>query len=183
MRARLFFVVVLVPLLLPARAHASGHWYSVAATPSGHGGLSTLWGGSVSGERAFRNKDRKTWFVDLGVHAGSHETSSLTQYSAMGGLRYAFPRLYRVDEHTVDPHNWYALDWFVHPLVGGVWTREGTNSYQGDFALGFGGGADYLFSPSGGLRLQVDYVWLFREAGGEDFVRISVGVVYRFEKH
>lgn len=179
MRTRLSFLVVVVSLLLPAGVRASGHWYSMAAAPSAHTDQSTLWGGNVSAEKALPNKSRWTGFADLGAHAGEHGTSTLTQRSLLIGGRYSLPRRYRSPAAGFEYH---ALQPFAHVMGGGIWSKDQpANGYQGDWAVGVGVGADLLFSKFGGLRGQVDHVWLWREQGRDGLFRISLGVTYRFE--
>lgn len=176
MRTRLSVLVVVVSLLLPAGARASGHWFSMAATPSVNTGLSQLWGGSISAEKALPNKSQFNGFIDIGKHAGAHEDSTLSQFSLLAGLRGAFPLIRKKDGH-------YALQPYAHVLGGFLLTKEkGVDLSDKAPALGGGIGVDYLFSDYGGLRAQIDHVTFWRDRGGHDqFVRFSVGITYRFE--
>jgi hypothetical protein len=175
MRTRLSFLVVVVSLVLPTGLRASGHWYAAAATPSIDTGQSKLWGGSLSGEKVLSKKNW-TWLADFGAHSGAHDTTTLTQYSALTGLRYTKPLVYKLDRYAFQP--------FAHVLGGFVHTNDkAANSSEWAGAFGGGVGVDYVFAPSGGLRGQVDYVSFWPDSGRDSFVRLSVGLVYRFEKH
>lgn len=180
MRTRLSVLVVVVSLLLPAGARATGHWYAAAGSPSVNKGLSELWGGHLTGEKSLPNKSRWSAFLDIGKHAGAHDASTLTQFSALVGARRAGRMKNKTHRHSGRP--FYAVQPFLHVLGGLIRNHDkAADSSEWAGAVGGGGGLDYLFAPNGGVRAQVDYVSYWPNAGREGFGRFSVGIVYRFE--
>jgi hypothetical protein len=160
-------------LLLPgtARAHKHDFRASVAGSVSPS---STLWGFHASGEWVIPTEYKDfSVALDLSYHSGLHEGANLTRLALTPALRWT-PRLGRHGEAG-------AVHPFMHVLFGPVRTNDATNRADWSAALGAGAGVDLLFSDYGGVWVQTDF--LKPLSGGKDsFVRVSVGLAYRFDK-
>jgi hypothetical protein len=175
---RSFLVIAL--LLLPASARADRHNWEANASASRASG-SALWGGSLSLARTIpiKGSHRLSAFGDFGKHGGEHAGSALSQTAALFGLRYVPVRTlkkYPLFAGAEQPYR-YRLQFFGQ-AAGGVVDTSSQGTHQ---AWLLGVGVDGLFSHYGGVRAQVDKVWFSPDSGRKDFVRISIGVLYRFE--
>jgi hypothetical protein len=167
--------LVLAVLLIPAAAVADDH------RADRFGGLSFGRGSVLVGAHVadaitlpkLANKDLAL-IGDLSVHFGS--SGALTRVAGLGGLRLTLAR------DGQPPRDEPKLLPFAVVLLGAVHTN-GPDANDTAFAGGVGGGVDYLprrgaSRGAWGMRGQLDYLL----KGGEDFVRLSVGVVYRFKE-
>jgi hypothetical protein len=173
-------LLVLALLLTPAAARADRHDWEASAAASRVSGRSKLWGGNLSGTWVVPGQPgHRTWglFFDIGKHAGPHDGSSLSQFAFYGGPRRTFPLPLEHPKNPT-PYTLHRLQLFAQGLGG----RLKTTGLEGsDWAAGLGAGVDALFSPFGGVRVQVDHVWFWPEGGRRSFDRVSLGLVYRFE--
>jgi len=173
-------LLVLALLLTPAAARADRHDWEANASASAASG-SQLWGGNLSLARTLyiKHSHRFSLFADYSKHGGSHDGASLTQTSAVLGGRFVVFRTlkrYPLLPGVKEPYR-YRLQFFVQGAAGVV----DTSAQDTHGAWLGGGGLDGLFSDYGGVRAQVDYIKFRPESGRDDFVRVSVGVLYRFE--
>jgi hypothetical protein len=158
-------LVVVVLLLIPTAARAHDHVADFfGAFCYAH--ASNLAGVQQSLAIALPFWEKDISFVtDTSFHVGKHDGEPLTRVSYLLGLRYT-PTGMQHPSHLFS----------VHGLVGGV--RDGGLNTNNDWAVALGGGYEYLLdgNPEGwGFRTQVDYVI----SGGENFPRISGGIVFR----
>ena len=179
MRTHRYGLVVAL-FLIPAAARADRHnWECNAAASTASG--SQLWGGNLSLARTLHIKDshRFSLFADFSKHGGEHDGGSLTQTSAVLGGRFVVYRTlkrYPLVPGAKAPYR-YRLQFFGQGALGVVDTS--TQDTHGAWMAG--GGVDGLFSDYGGVRGQVDYVRFSPDSGRRDFVRVSLGIIYRFE--
>jgi hypothetical protein len=172
---------VLALLLTPAAARADRHDWEANASASAASG-SQLWGGNLSVARTIHIGDshKLSAFADYSKHGGEHDGASLTQTSALIGLRRVMRRTVKylpLFPEGKDPYH-YKLQFFLQAAPGVVKT-----SSQGTHAAALvGAGLDWLFSDYGGVRTQVDHLWFWPDSGRDHFFRFSVGVLYRFER-
>jgi hypothetical protein len=166
--------LILAVLLIPAAAGADDH------RADRFGGFSfargsTLFGAHVTDAITLPKPANQDLALlgDLSVHFASG--GDLARVTALGGLRFTVAR----DGQT--PQQQPKVLPFALVLLGAVYSND-RGADNTAFAAGFGGGLDYVPRRGApreawGLRGQVDY--LFK--GGEDFLRFSAGVVYRFK--
>jgi hypothetical protein len=175
-RLGLVLALALVFALNGTAARAEEHDKDVAAgfviSPQ-----SVLVGGYLSGAKAIGRASpgrERPWTVplELSSHSGRHDGANRTQALLLTGARYT--RGFGQGKGSEGDKHMAAV--FLHVLLGGVWTRDGLESFRLDGAVGGGVGLEYLFSKWGGLRLQGDVI-----GSDKSFARLSVGVVYRFE--
>lgn len=167
--------LVLAVLFFPAAAHADDHRADRFAAFSRASG-SSLFGVHLTDAiilpMANTQKDLAL-LGDLSVHFGSRNENDVTRVTFLGGLRWTFAK--EIDARKERP----KLLPFVHVLLGGVYTNDGAANGT-DPAVGLGAGVDYVRRGAAreawATRLQVDYI-----QGGEGFLRVSAGLVYRFE--
>jgi hypothetical protein len=173
-------LLVLALLLTPAAARADRHDWEANASASAASG-SQLWGGNLSVARTIHIGDshKLSAFADYSKHGGAHDGASLTQTSALIGLRRVMIRTLK--RHALLPgakEPYLAhLQFFVQGALGLV----DTSAQDTHAAWLVGGGVDGLFTDYGGVRGQVDYIKFRPDSGRNDFVRVSIGVLYRFE--
>lgn len=174
--------LVLAALFIPAgAAHADDHSADLYGAFSYCDG-SSLWGFHESYALTVADNKRYSVLTDLSLHFGSHDASTATRVTYLVGPRVTLPR--RVVPAPNKVH--------VHLLVGGVHTNAGVAASKG-FAVALGGAweslpgnfpgnrnALTLDERKWGLRAQVDYVITVGE--GDNFPRVSGGIVYRFKK-
>ena len=176
--------VVLV-LLTATVAHADDHRADL------YGGFSWAQGSSLFGVHEsysllipkVTSKDLSI-VGDFAVNFGSEAGSDLTRVTFLAGPRVS---------HGLRANNKNVL--FGHALLGLVYSNSDGIEQGKDFAFGLGGGWEYFpkrdpGDPKAippipvpnlwGIRVQVDYV--FRSDDAENFTRVSVGVIYRFNK-
>jgi hypothetical protein len=173
-------LLVLALLLIPAAARADRHNWEASASASAASG-SELWGGNLSLARTLyiRKSHLFSLFADYSKHGGLHDGASLTQTSAVFGGRFVpFRTLkrYPLLPGVKDPYR-YRVQFFVEGALGVV--KTSAQDTHGAWLAG--GGVDGLFSDYGGVRVQVDYFKFRPDSGRNDFVRVSIGVLYRFE--
>jgi hypothetical protein len=119
------------------------------------------------------NDDRRlSFFVDLTVYKGSEDDERATRVLYMGGARWS---------HALGHPKTSKNLIFGHLLVGRLYDHL-PDATPSNVVLGFGGG--YEFEPDGkdtrwAPRGQLDIVFV---KGGDNFVRLSGGVVYRWPK-
>jgi hypothetical protein len=188
MRIRRMFLAVVFVLLAGAPSWADRHNWEMNTLASGSSGGSVLWGFNIGGARTLHKKEevydlhhphRKSVFLDLSLAGSEHENEGVRQGTVLAGFRYVFKRgsmQHRAYENAPEEY-WYRLNFFAQALNGYV-----GHTSNGSYGIGGGLGMDVFFTEFGGLRVQGDWLGL---AGSDDrnhLVRVSVGVVYRFEK-
>jgi hypothetical protein len=175
------FILVLGLVLVPAAARADKHPLSVDFAPSYESG-SSLWGYQVGTDVPWPKHPALSGLVQFSHHAGLHEdTTHLSRNVLTLGARYTFPVFLGENAlKAAGAGERRGFCPFVHAMVVRA-TEKGVGTSVTDTAFGVGTGFDFLFSKHGdaGLRAQVDWI----RPGENEFVRASVGLVYRFEFH
>ena len=154
-------------LLVPAIASADGHRAGI------FGGGSYLKASSLGGVHATFDvvpKDTLKNFTligDFAIHSGTHDEVDGTIKMFFGGVGWAFP----ANDTTSHVPG-------VHAVFGGV--NGGGDTV---FGTAIGGSYQYILDRSAnkqlGFRVQVDGV--FPKGAGDNFLRVSGGVVFRFK--
>jgi hypothetical protein len=170
---RLGLALVLALLLAPAVAGAGDHKfgaYGAASYLGARGSWTDVWGGQVSWEATLPANPQWSAALDVSVHAlggsqGSRD-DGLDQGTFTVTPRYTFP-----------PDRRNML--FVEVPVG-VLSRSASSEADGKTAgvVGLGGGYQWV-TEDRRRALQVQADWFFAGSGVEDFLRVSVGVVFR----
>jgi len=109
---------------------------------------------------------------DLGVYSASPSLIAI-MYTAGPRLSY---------------RHWARLTPFAQVLFGGAHASSSASNYTGAtnaFALGAGGGADFLLDRSARfvLRPQLEYFAFGTIGSTTDTIRLSVGIVFRIPKN
>jgi hypothetical protein len=167
MRPRLAWLVV-VALILPARAYAHGHTWDGSGGPITTGG-STLYGfrGTLGITLPPVNHDWSA-LADFTNTFGNHDDKDVTQLSYMGGARRFLNG--NGERHLFSLH-----------IVGGVVHRHEGETTTLKWATSFGGA--YELIPRGvpygwATRFQLDRTAVQDQ---KDFYQFSVSIVKRFQ--
>ena len=168
--------LTLIALLIPASLCADDH------RADRFGGLSYGRGSSLFGIHltdavtfpGMRDYDI-SFFGDLSALFGSESGNRATRVTYTGGIRWT------IADDVEDPKQQPKFLPFVQGSLGGVYNHVLTS--ENDLALGLGAGFDYVPDRAGtrkawAIRVQADYFI----TGGEDFPRVSAGLVYRFPR-
>lgn len=165
--------LTLIALLIPASLCADDHRADRFGGLS-YGRGSRLLGVHFTDAVTFpRMADYNVSFLgDVSVLFGSESGSDVTRLTYAGGIRWTIAE---------DPKQQPKFLPFVQGFFGGVYNHALTR--DNDVALGLGAGFDYVPDRGGdrqawAIRVQADYFI----TGGEDFPRVSAGLVYRFPR-